>query len=115
MNAKVIILIVCAVVALIAGFALLPTVVLAPFGIMMITVSFLFAVAALQLYRSNESPVVTEGQVKAAYSESSSLREEEGKPSDRNLDCLDLENDYVSSEMVKCTWHLGIYSQPVVL
>lgn len=95
MNAEVIILIVCAVVTLIAGFAFIPMVVLAPFGIMMITISFLFAVTALQLYRSNESPVDTEGQVKAAYSECSSLREEESKPSDRNLDCLDLENDYV--------------------
>lgn len=95
MNAEVIILIVCAVVALIAGFALIPTVVLAPFGIMMITISFMFAVTALQLYRSNESPVVTEGQVNAAYSECSSLKEEQSKPSDRNLDCLDVENDYV--------------------
>lgn len=93
MNAEVIILIVCAVVALIAGFALIPMVVLAPFGIMMITVSFLFAVTALQLYRSNESPVVTEGQVKAAYCECSSLKG--SKWYDRNLNCLNLENDYV--------------------
>ena len=69
MSIEVIIFIVCAVVTLIVGLALIPTVVLAPFGILMITVSFIFAVTALRLYRSNESPVVTEGQVKAAYSE----------------------------------------------
>lgn len=68
-------LIVCAVVTLIFGLALIPTVVLAPFGILMITSSFMFAVTALQLYRSNESPVVTEGQAKVAYSECSSLKE----------------------------------------
>lgn len=95
MSIEVIIFIVCAVLLIIVGLALIPTVVLAPFGILMITVSFIFAVTALQLYRSNEPPVVTEGQVKAACSECSSLREEESKPSDRNLDCLDLENDYV--------------------
>lgn len=93
MSIEVIIFIVCAVVTLIVGLALIPTVVLAPFGILMITVSFIFAVTALQLYRSNESPVVTEGQVKAAYSECSSLKESECY--DRNLNCLDLENDYV--------------------
>lgn len=75
MSIEVILLIVCAVVTLIFGLALIPTVVLAPFGILMITSSFMFAVTALQLYRSNESPVVTEGQVKAAYSECSSLKE----------------------------------------
>lgn len=73
MSIEVIIFIVCAVITLIVGLALIPMVVLAPFGILMITVSFIFAVTALQLYRSNESPVVTEGQVKAAYSECSSL------------------------------------------
>lgn len=73
MSIEVIILIVCAVVTLIIGLALMPTVILAPFGILMITVSFVFAVTALQLYRSNESPVVTEGQIKAAYSECYSL------------------------------------------
>lgn len=75
MNIKVIISIVCAFITLIVGLALIPTVVLAPFGILMITISFIFVVTALQLYRSNESPVVTEGQVKAAYSECSSLKE----------------------------------------
>lgn len=73
MNIKVIISIVCAFITLIVGLALIPTVVLAPFWILMITISFIFAVTALQLYRSNESPVVTDGQVKAAYSECSSL------------------------------------------
>ena len=89
MSIEVILLIVCAIV----GLALMPTVILAPFGILMITISFLFAVTALRLYRSNESPVVTEGQVKAAYSECSSLKG--SKWYDRNLNCLDLENDYV--------------------
>lgn len=93
MNIEVIILIVCAVITLIVGLALAPTVVLTPFGILMITISFLFAVTALRLYQNNESPVVTEGQVKAAYSECSSLKE--SKWYDRNLNCLDLENDYV--------------------
>lgn len=93
MSIEVIILIVCAVVTLIVGLALIPTVVLAPFGILMITSSLMFAVTALQLYRSNESPVVTEGQVKAAYCECSSLKG--SKWYDRNLNCLNLENDYV--------------------
>lgn len=93
MNTEVIIFIVCAVITLIVGLALIPTVILAPFGILMITISFLFAVTALRLYRSNESPVVTEGQVKAAYSECSPFKE--SKCYDRNLNCLDLENDYV--------------------
>ena len=93
MSIKVILLIVCAVVTLIFGLALILTVVLAPFGILMITSSFMFAVTALQLYQSNESPVVTEGQVKADYSEYYSLKE--SKWYDRNLNCLDLENDYV--------------------
>ena len=93
MSIEVIIFIVCAVVTLIVGLALIPTVVLAPFGILMITVSFIFAVTALRLYQSNESHVVTDGQVKAAYSECSSLKESEWY--DRNLNCLDLENDYV--------------------
>lgn len=93
MSIEVILLIVCAVITLIVGLALMPTVILAPFGILMITISFLFAVMALRLYRSNESPVVTEGQVKAAYSECSSLKW--SKWYDRNLNCLDLENDYV--------------------
>jgi hypothetical protein len=84
---------VCAVITLIVGLALIPTVVLAPFGILMITVSFIFAVTALQLYRSNESPVVTEGQVKAVCSECYSLKE--SKWYDRNPNCLNLENDYV--------------------
>lgn len=74
MNTEVIIFIVCAVITLIVGLALIPTVILAPFWILMITISFLFAVTALRLYRSNESPVVTEGQVKAAYSECSPLK-----------------------------------------
>lgn len=60
MSIEVILLIVCAVITLIVGLALMPTVILAPFGILMITISFLFAVTALRLYRSNESPVVTE-------------------------------------------------------
>lgn len=64
MNIEVIILIVCAVVTLIVGLVLIPTVVLAPLGIIIIANSFMFAVMALQLYQSNESPVVTEGQVK---------------------------------------------------
>lgn len=85
MSIEVIIFIVCAVITLIVGLALIPTVVLAPFGILMITVSFIFAVTALQLYRSNESPVVTEGQVRAAYSECSSLKE--SKCYDRNQNC----------------------------
>lgn len=93
MSIEVILLIVCAVITLIVGLALMPTVILAPFGILMITISFLFAVTALRLYRSNESPVVTEGQVKAAYSECFSLKG--SKWYDRNLNCLDLENDYV--------------------
>lgn len=93
MNIEVIILIVCAVITLIVGLALAPTVVLTPFGILMITISFLFAVTALRLYQNNESHVVTDGQVKAAYSECSSLNESEWY--DRNLNCLDLENDYV--------------------
>ena len=93
MSIEVILLIVCAVITLIVGLALMPTVILAPFGILMITIRFLFAVTALRLYRSNESPVVTEGQVKAAYSECSSLKG--SKWYDRNLNCLDLENDYV--------------------
>lgn len=83
----------CAVVTLIVGLALIPTVVLAPFGTLIITTSFMFAVTALQLYRSNESPVVIEGQVKAAYSECSYIKE--SKWYDRNLNCLNLENDYV--------------------
>lgn len=93
MSIEVILLIVCAVITLIVGLALMPTVILAPFGILMITISFLFAVTALRLYRSNESPVVTEGHVKAAYSECSFLKE--SKWHDRNLNCLDLENYYV--------------------
>ena len=93
MSIEIIILIVCAVVTLIVGLALIPTVVLAPLGILIITSSFMFAVMALQLYQSNESPAVTDGQVKAAYSECSSLKE--SKWHDRNLNCLDLENDYV--------------------
>lgn len=64
---------VCAVVTLIVGLALIPTVVLAPFGILMITSSLMFAVTALQLYQNNESHAVTDGQVKAAYSECYSL------------------------------------------
>lgn len=75
MSIEIIILIVCAVVTLIVGLALIPTVVLAPLGILIITSSFMFAVMALQLYQSNESPAVTDGQVKAAYSECSSLKE----------------------------------------
>ena len=93
MSIEVILLIVCAVITLIVGLALMPTVILAPFGILMITISFLFAVTALRLYRSNESPVVTECQVNAAYSVCSSLKG--SKRYDRNLNCLDLENDYV--------------------
>lgn len=93
MSIEVIIFIVCAVLLIIVGLALIPTVVLAPFGILMITVSFIFAVTALQLYRSNESPVVTEGQVKAACSECYSLKE--SKWYDRNPNCLNLKNDYV--------------------
>lgn len=93
MSTEVIILIVCAVVTLIVGLALIPTVVLASFGILIITTSFMFAVTALQLYRSNESPVVTDGYVKAAYSECYSLKE--SKWYDRNPNCLNLENDYV--------------------
>lgn len=73
MNIKVIIFIVCAVITLIVGLALAPTVVLTPFGILMITISFLFAVTALRLYQNNESHAVTDGQVKAAYSECYSL------------------------------------------
>lgn len=87
MNIEVIILIVCAVITLIVGLALAPTVVLTPFGILMITISFLFAVTALRLYQNNESHAVTEGQVKAAYSECYSLKE--SKCYDRNLNCLD--------------------------
>lgn len=93
MSIEVIIFIVCAVLLIIVGFALIPTVVLAPFGILMITISFIFAVTALQLYENNESHVTTEGQVKAAYSECYSLKE--SKWYDRNLNCLNLENDYV--------------------
>lgn len=73
MDIEVIIFIVCAVLMLIVGFALIPTVVLAPFGIFMITISFIFAVTALQLYESNESHVTKEGQVKATYSECSPM------------------------------------------
>ena len=73
MSIEVILLIVCAVVTLIFGLALIPTVVLAPFGILMITSSFMFAVTALRLYQNNESHAVMEGQVKAAYSECYSL------------------------------------------
>jgi len=47
MNIKVIISIVCAFITLIVGLALIPTVVLAPFGILMITISFIFVVTAL--------------------------------------------------------------------
>lgn len=93
MNIEVIILIVCAVITLIVGLALAPTVVLTPFGILMIAISFLFAVTALRLYQNNESHAVTDGQVKAAYSECSSLKG--SKWYDRNLNCLNLENDYV--------------------
>lgn len=73
MDIEVIIFIVCAVLMLIVGFTLIPTVVLAPFGIFMITISFIFAVTALQLYESNESHVTKEGQVKATYSECSPM------------------------------------------
>lgn len=68
MSIEVIIFIVCAVLLIIVGFALIPTVILAPFGIIMITISFLFAVTALQLYESNESHVTKDGQEKATYS-----------------------------------------------
>ena len=68
MNIEVIIFIVCAVITLIVGLALIPTVILAPYGILLITVSFIFAVTALQLYESNESHVTKEGQVNATYS-----------------------------------------------
>ena len=47
MSIEVIIFIVCAVVTLIVVLALIPTVVLAPFGILMITISFIFVVTAL--------------------------------------------------------------------